>query len=239
MANQFDEDEFMLEDYGSNPRPHQSRISASREPERRRLIDPEKYLEHLTQAWVNERAAPEILPYEQEAVQGLLDKIDQQLGVIDDLDEGNDSAIILLIIYQTELERVKYVLRGYLRARISKIERFGQYLLESNEMKSRLSPAEQTYVESYIRLTMKHFNSSFLNEFPPSLQQQDDVVFDRRISMVSKPNLSEAVFCRVVKPIGDWELDAEETVVLAPGQIYIFRYEHIRPLLLQGQVELI
>ncbi|KAF9978312.1 GINS complex subunit [Actinomortierella ambigua] len=229
MANEFDEDEFMLDDYASNSRMYQSRISASREPERRQLLDPSKYVQHLTQAWINERAAPEILPYEQESVQGLLEKIDQQLGVIDDLDAGNDSAIILSIIYQTELERVKYVLRGYLRTRISK----------NNELKSRLSPAEQTYVESYVRLVMKHFNSSFLNEFPPSLQRQDDVVFDRRISMVSKPNLSEAVFCRVTKPVGDWELDNEETVVLVPGQIYIFRYEHIRPLLLQGQVELI
>ncbi|KAG0242443.1 GINS complex subunit [Actinomortierella wolfii] len=208
MAHEIDEDEFMLDDYGSSQRIHQHRISSSREPERRRMLDPEKYVQHLTQAWINERAAPEILPYEGEAVQGLLDRIDSQLAIIDDLDAGSDSDIILSIIYQTELERVKFVLRGYLRTRISKIERFGQYYLGNNDMKSRLSPAEQTYVESYVRLTMKHYSSSFLNEFPPSLQKQDDIVFDRRISMVSKPNLSEAVFCRVIKPIGDWELDA-------------------------------
>ncbi|KAG0230689.1 GINS complex subunit [Actinomortierella wolfii] len=147
MAHEIDEDEFMLDDYGSSQRIHQHRISSSREPERRRMLDPEKYVQHLTQAWINERAAPEILPYEGEAVQGLLDRIDSQLAIIDDLDAGSDSDIILSIIYQTELERVKFVLRGYLRTRISKIERFGQYYLGNNDMKSRLSPAEQTYVE--------------------------------------------------------------------------------------------
>ncbi|KAF9908713.1 hypothetical protein BX616_011382, partial [Lobosporangium transversale] len=49
-------------------------------PERERIIvDPSKYVEHLTQAWINERAAPDVLQYEQATVDGLLAKIEEQV----------------------------------------------------------------------------------------------------------------------------------------------------------------
>ncbi|KAG0300981.1 GINS complex subunit [Dissophora globulifera] len=136
-------------------------------------VDPATYVRHLTQAWINERAAPDVLRYEQKAVDKLLEKIEEQTAVVDELDSGDDTAMIVSILYQTELERVKFVLRSYLRARIS------------------------------------------------------------------KPRLDEAVFCRVVEDIGDFQLDEDETVILETGQIYIFRYTTIRVLLQRGQLELI
>ncbi|KAF8983160.1 GINS complex subunit [Entomortierella lignicola] len=110
--------------------------------------DSTNYVRHLTQAWINERAAPDILQYEQSAVDGLLSKIEEQTAVIDELDPTSDTLMIISILYQTELERVKFVLRSYLRTRISKIEKFCEYLLSNEDKKfERLSTAEKNYAQ--------------------------------------------------------------------------------------------
>jgi hypothetical protein len=66
-----DEDDFFLSE-------DTHRASASREPEVPR-VDPSRYVQHLTQAWINERAAPDILQYEQASVDGLVNKIEEQV----------------------------------------------------------------------------------------------------------------------------------------------------------------
>ncbi|KAF8927502.1 GINS complex subunit [Dissophora ornata] len=194
------------------------RVTASKDADEA-YLDPEKFVERLTQAWINERASPDVLQYEQGSVDGLLEKIEYQTGIIDELDSGNDTSMIISILYQTELERVKFVLRSYLRTRISKarrpcakikslgIEKFCQYILADASSKRRLSRAEVLYAENYAKATRQHYDSSFLSSLPPSLQGQDDTVFDRKLSMISQPRLDEAVFCRVVEDIGDFQLD--------------------------------
>ncbi|KAF9365121.1 GINS complex subunit [Mortierella sp. NVP85] len=226
-----DEDDFFLSE-------DTYRASASREPEVPR-VDPSRYVQHLTQAWINERAAPDILQYEQASVDGLVNKIEEQMAVIDELDSGDDTSMIISILYQTELERVKFVLRSYLRTRISKIEKHYQYILADPASKRRLSRAEAMYAENYSRVTRQHFHTSILASLPTSLQGQDDTVFDRKLSMVPQPKLDEAVFCRIVEDIGDFQLDEDETVELEAGQIYLFRYRTVRGLLQRGQIELI
>ncbi|KAF9290540.1 GINS complex subunit [Mortierella alpina] len=196
-----DEDDFLISAFSN-------RVTASREPDKiRSQVDPTTFVQHLTQAWINERAAPDLLPYERAAIDGLLLKIEEQTAVIDELDAGNDTSIITSILYQTELERVKFVLRSYLRTRLAKIERFCQFILADPASKRNLSQGELMYAENYSKATRQHFQSSFLNSLPPSLQGQDDVVFDRKLSMISQPSLDEAVFCRVVEDIGDYQLD--------------------------------
>ncbi|KAF9177870.1 GINS complex subunit [Haplosporangium sp. Z 11] len=67
--------------------------------------------------------------------------------VIDELDSGKDTSVIISILYQTELERVKFVLRSYLRTRISKIEKYCQFILADTNSRRRLSKAEILYAE--------------------------------------------------------------------------------------------
>ncbi|KAG0372719.1 GINS complex subunit [Mortierella sp. AD032] len=223
-----DDDDFNFAEYND-------RISASREPEVE-AVDPAGDVAHLTQAWINERAAPDILQYQEQSTQRLLSKIEEQTLVIEELDPRNDTSVILSIVYQTELERVKFVLRSYLRTRISKIERFCAFVLKDAATKKRLSRAEVHYAE---KATRQHYHSSFLSSLPQSLQSQDAEVFSRNLSMVSQPSLDEAVFCRIMEDIGDFQLDEDETVLLEKGQIYIFRYRTVRTLLQRRQIELI
>ncbi|KAF9296819.1 GINS complex subunit [Mortierella antarctica] len=219
---------------------YQDRISASREPEDLLTHDErEDLVKRLTQAWINERAAPEILKYENDCVNGLIAKCDDQQAVIDELDTGNDASILISILYQTELERIKFVLRSYLRTRISKIERHCQFILKDLSSRRKLSKAETSYAESYLKTTQDHYHSSFLSSLPLTLQVQDDVVFHRKMNMVSEPSLDEGVFCRINEDIGYFQLGEGDPIVMETGQIYIFRYGAIRALLQRGQISLI
>ncbi|KAF9284579.1 GINS complex subunit [Linnemannia elongata] len=226
-----DDDDFKFADYTD-------RISASREPDVE-AIDPAGDVSHLTQAWVDERAAPELLQYQEQCIQRLLVRIEEQTLLVEELDPRNDTSVILSILYQTELERVKFVLRSYLRTRISKIERFCAYVLSDGPTRKRLSRAELHYAENYSRATRQHYQNSFLSSLPQSLQSQEEAVFSRKLSMVSQPSLDEAVFCRIAEDIGDYQLDEDETVELEKGQIYIFKYRSVRTLLHRRQIHLI
>jgi GINS complex subunit 4 len=100
-------------------------------------------LQELSRAWVTERSAPEILPWPAGLMNRVLKRIGQQVGFllqrpctqgtsllkglrkIELVEEqtGNvdPKANFRLIIIQTELERFKFLVRSYLRARIAKV----------------------------------------------------------------------------------------------------------------------
>jgi len=64
-----------------------------------------------------------------------------------------------------ELERVKYMLKSYLRARLFKIERFLLYLVEKDQA-SLLSEGEMAYAWSLYEGKKTHFNQVLLNKLP-------------------------------------------------------------------------
>lgn len=67
-----DDDDFNFSGYNV-------RISASREPDVE-AIDPAGDVVHLTQAWIDERAAPDLLQYQEQCIQRLLAKIEEQVS---------------------------------------------------------------------------------------------------------------------------------------------------------------
>ena len=101
-------------------------------------------LHELSRAWVTERSAPEILPWPASLMERVLDRIRRQVWLLRYLADYNTvadwrvvaSKIELveeqtgnidpktnfrLIITQTELERFKFLVRSFLRARIAKV----------------------------------------------------------------------------------------------------------------------
>ena len=79
-------------------------------------------LQELTRAWVNERGAPELLPYPSKVMGRVLKRLRQQIETVEE-ETGNPDpkANFRLIIIQTELERLKYLVRALLVARIAKV----------------------------------------------------------------------------------------------------------------------
>ena len=78
-----------------------------------------------------------------------------QEATIEELNKDPEQDL-LKMIYTVEVQRVKYSLRGYLRARLKKLEQHVMHCLDDPEMKERLSEKEVKYAEEYFLLLGAH-----------------------------------------------------------------------------------
>jgi len=202
--------------------------------------DASQDVKDLTRSWIAERAAPEILPYQSTLLERLMERIRHQIEFVEN-ETGNldPTTNFRLILIQTELERVKYLVRSYLRARIHKIDKHTFYILSTPSVRERLSLSEQSYLKSHLSILNSHFQSSFLRNFPEKLRRLDDKAGG--ITMIDEPDLDSAVFCRVLKNV--------EEIISIPGtgddfrlnedDMLVVRYSAIRKYVMSGDIELI
>ncbi|MCJ1369638.1 GINS complex subunit [Loxospora ochrophaea] len=197
-------------------------------------------LQQLTRAWVTERSAPELLPWPKALMKRIMDRIRQQIDLLEvqtgDMDPTTN---FRLIIIQTELERFKFLVRSFLRARLAKVDRHTLHYLSNASYQARLSASELQYAASHQSLLHAHYHSSFLSQFPTSLQRLDDTAGG--ISMVEQPDLDKAVFVRALKDIAQ-PIVVEGTDMafeMKRGDIYVVRWSSIKDLVIGGEAELI
>ncbi|KAI8880252.1 GINS complex, Sld5 component [Backusella circina FSU 941] len=194
----------------------------------------------LTQAWINERNAPDLLAYRRFLVEPLIESLEKQSErVAEDIESGSDNKLHIMI-YQTEMERVKYLLRNYLRTRLYKIEKYTLYLLRRHDLNTLLSPQEIVYARRYQELVESHNFDSFLHQLPRSQHKQDEKHGD--VNMVVTPNMDAPVFCQVLDNIGHIVLQSREnddSILFEKNDIYILRYRDIEQYLDEGRVKLV
>ena len=164
-----------------------------------------------------------------------------------------------LIIVQTELERFKFLVRSFLRARIAKvtisaqqyirvsiqdliisqIDKYALYYLKDLNHTARLSPSELQYASTHQSLLHAHYHASFLSQFPATLQGLEDTAGG--ISMIEQPDLEKAVFVRALK-------DVRESVVvegtdmafeMRRGDVFVVRWSAVKDIVEGGDAELI
>jgi len=203
--------------------------------------DASKDIQNLTTAWIAERSAPEIMPFQAALVDRLTERIRQQIELVE-METGNldPTSNFRLILVQTELERVKYLVRAYLRIRMHKIDKYSFHILSNASVRSKLAPSEVSYLKSHLALLNNHFLSSFLRNFPEQLRRLDDTAGG--ISMVEEPDMDSAVFCRVVREVQNAVVRIPGTDTefeLAKGDVYVVRYSAVREFVVSGDVELI
>ncbi|CAL8579027.1 GINS complex subunit [Xanthoria parietina] len=197
-------------------------------------------LQELTRAWVTERSAPELLPWPSDLMDRVLGRIHQQIEVVEEqVGNVDPKTNFRLIIIQTELERFKYLVRSFLRTRMAKIDQYTLYMLSNPTQTARLSACELQYANSHQTLLEAHYRSSFLSQFPTSLQRLDDTAGG--ISMIEQPDPDAAVFVRALRNI-------EEPVVIEGtdtdfqmrrGDVYVVRWSAVQEHVLSGDAELI
>ena len=79
-------------------------------------------LQQLTRLWVTERSAPELLPWPEELVERVMARIAAQVETIEEQTGSMDpKSSFGLIVVQTEMERVRFLVRSWLRARLMKV----------------------------------------------------------------------------------------------------------------------
>lgn len=101
------------------------------------------------------------------------------------------------MLVETEMERIKYLIRSYVRTRLHKVEKYSQWIMQNPEVHSSLCGVELSHAERYTELLHTHFQHSVLDSLPDWLRKMDDSYGDG-LSMVTKPNLDVPVliYCR-------------------------------------------
>ncbi|KAM3529678.1 hypothetical protein MY4038_005266 [Beauveria bassiana] len=214
-----------------------------------REVDPQTYhiprqtrdLQALTRRWVAERSAPELLAWPSDGLfERVNDQIKAQIEKIEDMTGDMDPKTnFALIVIQTELERYKFLVRSYLRARIAKIDKHTLHYLSTEELRGRLSSTELAYATRHQALLHNHYLSSFLGSFPEKLQNLNDTAGN--ISMVDAPDLDAAVFVRMLRDmdVNARGTDRDNTLPTANGDVVIMRWSSARPLVLAMDAELV
>ncbi|EJS42184.1 sld5p [Saccharomyces arboricola H-6] len=241
-------------------------------------ISPQEDFAQLMRSWRNERCSPELLPYPHQLIKRLLNRISAQSELIENISMGfldiqntpsttspmpQDSKLPLLCM-ETELERLKFVIRSYIRCRLCKIDKFSLYLRQLNEdensltsLTDLLSKDEIKYHDTHSLIWLKLVNDSILKHMPEELQAINDT--EGSVNMIDEPDWNRFVFIHVNgPPEGNWNEDPllqenefgkpcytvtipdlNEEVELTIGSIYVMRYEVIRDLLRDNKIALI
>ena len=136
------------------------------------------------------------------------------------LSEHDSKRTFRTVIVQTEVERVKFLVRSYLRARMHKVpfphvgivvdldwQVCSVYIIVRRN--ARLTIYWWTTISSKVsssggcRLTDRHnalltslYATAFTNSFPAHLRAFND---SRNEEMIEKPDMDKAVFCRVIR----------------------------------------
>ena len=100
--------------------------------------------------------APELLPYQFKLVKSVLDAINKQEQAVSGKAKDNDDRFYFNI-HKMELERVKYLLKNYLRTRLFKIEKFYIYLIEKDQA-HLMHESEMNYVWKLYESKKNYFN---------------------------------------------------------------------------------
>lgn len=209
----------------------------------------------LRQMWRDEKYAPELLPMDKVIIENVTEQLEFQEEQMknakeEDLEESPeaadpDRAASENTIYERELDRLRYILRDYLRIRLWKLAEFPQHYLEpSNQM--YLSEAERIYVKGMWEAQEGLFKNRMLSALPPMKRRLD--MKEDLLDLVRRPDLDRHVYIKVLQDIGfvisvsltpsTQASDATprpQDLQLMPGRTYNLKYRHIRQLLMNPE----
>ncbi|KAF2204933.1 GINS complex, Sld5 component [Delitschia confertaspora ATCC 74209] len=197
-------------------------------------------LQELTRCWVAERVAPELLVWPESLMERVLARVRSQIELVEEQTGNMDPKTnFKLIIIQTELERFKFLVRSFLRTRIAKIDTHPLHTLHLHTSQpTLLSPSELSYLTAHHALLSNHYASSFLSQFPASLQKLDDTTGG--ISMIDSPDEHKAVFVRCLRDVGVVRVDGtEREFEMRRGDVWVVRWSAVRQWVVGGDCELI
>lgn len=134
----------------------------------------------MKQLLSQEKMAPELLPYQHALMDHICARINQQDREITARTQNRDGSRAVstderfyLNMLRMELERVKYLVKAYLRARILKIEKHLLFIVEKDQA-SLLSAAEVDYAWQLYESRKEHFKTEFFDKISKKLNLMQD-----------------------------------------------------------------
>ncbi|KIM87745.1 hypothetical protein PILCRDRAFT_814459 [Piloderma croceum F 1598] len=198
-------------------------------------------LQQLIRHWMNERHAPDILPVQQTLLSGLLDHIRRQSDTVQILRSDPSSSEedhFRIMLVQTEIERVKFIVRSYVRTRLFKIEKYARYITTNADVQSRMSATEQQHATRHATLTDEHFFQSVLRSLPAPQRGLDEAPAFVP-SIVTLPDKTRAVFVHARVDCPPVRLPDGTTLEMEKGHISLTPYAVVEQLVARGEVELV
>lgn len=192
-------------------------------------------LQEIENAWLNERFAPEILPHQSDLVDCMLQQIAHMEANVGRLDRSDLRALV----HRMELDRIKYVITSYLRARLEKIERYTVHILSEEAARGAderyLTPGELCFAKEYLANTEILFKTVALQHMPPNFQRFEVNKF------TVKPNMQAYVFLRANRRVTGVVLPGtlNEEIDFETGSQHIIQYGAVAHLVKSGVVQLI
>lgn len=196
--------------------------------------------------WQNEKYAPEVLPFDHKVAENISEMVEYVgEGFEEERNEGdaqdpNDPDFVLRCV---DLERIKYVLRDYLRIRLSKLSQWPQHYLEPANIQY-LSDAERNFLREFWALKKNFLDHRLLGALPAAKQGLDDKM--DLLDMVRRPVLDKHVYARLAESIGPIAVPATSTqdtaatpepLTLQAGNTYLLRWPIVRKFFMEAELE--
>ena len=134
----------------------------------------------LQQLLHQEKSSPELLPYQHVLINNLTKQINKQEELMQVQVRDTDDRFYYNI-HKMELERIKYLVKSYLRTRLFKIEKFLFYIVEKDQA-GLLSEGEMQYTWQLYESKKNHFNAVFFNKVPSRLNTFEQEQLEDRLS---------------------------------------------------------
>ncbi|XP_052875703.1 DNA replication complex GINS protein SLD5 isoform X1 [Gossypium arboreum] len=207
-------------------------------------------VELLKRAWRNEKASPEILPFEEALVKRAKEQIQLMEETVDDFAESGHDPLIASL-YQMDLDRAQFLLRSYLRVRLQKIEKFMFHIWKMDTYRNRLSIEEEKFTERCIRDIGKHLEETVLSKLPDNYQSVlKQSIISEEDDMVPEPQLDTFVVAkceRATRPLyldgsrqsASFDSSRNDHFQMVPGDLCILRYRPFQEELMSGNISLV
>ncbi|EFJ51271.1 hypothetical protein VOLCADRAFT_116489 [Volvox carteri f. nagariensis] len=207
--------------------------------------------ELLTNAVRNERNTQDILEYKHDLVERVQQRLEDQIARVESWKEASKSnrlpeddvdLSVPILCCTLNINRFRFLLKAYWRARLQKIERFATLILDNNELQRNCSPKELNHCLQYFVAVGKCLKEVVLARLPEEFQTlvQESQLTDTR-DMIPTPRLDRCVFVKLLKDAGHVAVDAEgqQLVDMKAGDIYIIQYNLVQRLVQQDIAVLI
>ncbi|KAF4518400.1 hypothetical protein B566_EDAN010493 [Ephemera danica] len=196
-------------------------------------------LNKLQVAWINEKFSPELLPYQGDLVDCMLEQVKHMEENVKKVPKND----IRGALHGLELSRIRYIINNYLRTRLDKIELYAYSILDQESKRPQnelyLSEGEFQFAKDYFTNMQTAFQTLAIRHFPRNL-----VTFEPS-KMTVAPALHSYVFIKAFKDIsglilpGDNSEGRDEEVDLDAGSRHIIQYQPVAHLIKDGAVQLI
>lgn len=190
------------------------------------LLVPNELYGRIQHLWMQERHGPELLPYDDEAVEELKSRIDEQQDLVDSLEStGQAVESLLATLGQMDMDRAKFALSDWLTCRLGKIEAYPLYMRDCLDS---MSDAEVEYLKQYGALMEHHLRQTVIDHIPKDFQDLD------KAHMIDRPDEEGYHFWLILQAFQDGDDGTTREV----GTCVVAKYNDMKKHLEQGQVEI-